>query len=187
MFAKFRMILKDRKALHISYFVVFLYFNLFLYSINNIVFLKHGKFMDVTLLNDWTSKILKSVAPFVWEPVAAIYLFRNFTIYLSLPNLIIAIILSFLVFLNIAVAVYAYRMPKLSVFLKNSNTPLAVTSVNPSFLAGLACCVPTFIAVFWPIWGGFTLVFIRIRSFFIPISIALMVVGLIWSLRKIPI
>ena len=52
---------------------------------------------------------------------------------------------------------------------------------------GFVCCVPTFIITLGTISVTFTVFFIEIRQYLIPVSLAIMSVNLIWSLRQVDI
>jgi hypothetical protein len=84
---------------------------LYLYSVGNIVIalgadLAFGRpIPGASVLSDWPSKMWQPTAPFVWEPVAAVYLTRSVTLFVSVPNSLLALLLGTLVGLNMAVAI----------------------------------------------------------------------------------
>lgn len=87
----------------------------YLYSVQNIV-VAPGRDLalgapvpSAAVVADWSAKLWKPIAPFVWEPVVAIHLFRPVAIFLSPPNLLLALGLGTLVGLNVAVAVARAR------------------------------------------------------------------------------
>lgn len=52
----------------------------------------------------------------VWHEIAVFYIYRGLIFLLSITNLIVAIFLALLVFLNIAVSIYSYSLSKVCQF-----------------------------------------------------------------------
>lgn len=180
--SKISIILKDKKTKRISLLVAIAYFLFYLYSIGNIAFVEMPESFSFRVIDDWKNKIFKPVAPFLWESIAVFYIYNGLSVFFSIPNFILAAILSFLVFLNIAVAVYSYSVSKVCRFRPGNK---ALIGFLPSFFTGFACCVPTFLIALGPVLASFTIFFIEVRPFLIPISFILMILSLIWSSKRI--
>lgn len=132
------------------------------------------------IVDDWTGKIFRERVPFVWEPIATMYVL-SFAFFVSIPNLILGILLSTLVGLNFSVSFFSYSLPKICRI--NPSKTLSITL--PSLLTGFACCAPTFIIALGSATAGLTTLFISVRPIFMPISFLILTFSLIWSLNKI--
>ncbi len=161
----------------------FLYALYYLYSIGNIAIAEIPEPLSFRVVDDWQEKIFKPIVPFLWEAIAVFYIYRGLIFLISVPNLIIAFLLSLLVFLNMTVAVYSYSLSKVCRIRPGFKGLLGSL---PGLFAGVACCVPTFLIALGPVLASFTVFFIKLRSFLIPASLILMTAGLIWSIRKMP-
>lgn len=176
-------ILKYKKAKRIGLVIGVIYFIFYLYSIGNITIVEMPESLSFRVVDGWQEKIFKPIAPFLWEPIAVFYIYKGVSIFFSVPNFVIALFLSLLVYLNIAVAVYSYSLSKVCQFRQGFKGPLGFL---PSLFTGFTCCVPTFLIALGPVLANFTVFFIKIRQFLIPISFIIMILGLLWSLKRIP-
>lgn len=177
-------VLKNRKSVKIGLLIGVIYFFFYLYSIGNISFTGIQESFSVRVIDSWQDKIFKPTAPFLWEPIAVLHLFKRFSIFISIPNLIISFLLSSLVFLNIVVAVFSYSLSKVCPLRPGYKRFFGFL---PGLFTGFACCAPTLIMTLGPVLASFTVFFIQLRIFLIPISFLIMIVGLVWSLNKIPV
>ncbi|MCH8049283.1 hypothetical protein IH979_01055 [Patescibacteria group bacterium] len=125
--------------------------------------------------------MFKTIAPFLWEPVATLEIV-GLTLFISPLNYVLDLILSVLVFLNILVAVYSFSLARVCNIRPGFH---GILGFFPAFLTGFACCVPTFIIALGAVATGFTVFFIAIRPFLIPVSIAIMTWGYWWSVHRI--
>lgn len=176
-------ILRDKKAKRIGLLVGIIYFLFYLYSIGNITVIEMPESFAFRVVDDWQDKVFKTIAPFLWEAIAVFYVYKGLVIFISIPNFIIALILAFLVFLNIAVSVYSYSLSRVCQLRPGYKGLLGFL---PSLFTGFACCVPTFLIALGPVLASFTVFFIEIRQFLIPVSVILMIAGLFWSVNRIP-
>lgn len=176
-------ILRDKKAKRIGLLVGIIYFLFYLYSIGNITVIEMPESFAFRVVDDWQDKVFKTIAPFLWEATAVFYVYKGLVIFISIPNFIIALILAFLVFLNIAVSVYSYSLSRVCQLRPGYKGLLGFL---PSLFTGFACCVPTFLIALGPVLASFTVFFIEIRQFLIPVSVILMIAGLFWSVNRIP-
>ncbi len=180
---KIFVILKDKKAKRTGLLVGIIYFLFYLYSIGNITIIEMPEMLSFRVIEDWQDKIFKPIAPFLWEAIAVLYVYRGLTIFLSVPNLILAFLLASLVLLNIAVAVYSYSLSRVCQLRPGYK---GILGFIPSLFSGLTCCVPTFLITLGPALASFTVLFIEVRQFLIPASFILMILGLIWGIKRIP-
>lgn len=175
-----RIIRENRKIRNYSIFLACIYFMAYWYSLGNFIRVENSG-VGIRILDGWRSLIFRSRTSFIWEPVGLIEIF-NLGIVISVPNMMLGIILSLLVFLNIFMAVYLYRLPRMC---KIDYKPVGIIALLPSFLTGFACCVPTFLISFGSFFGSFSAYFVRFRGIFIPLSVIFLLLGAVYSLKTI--
>lgn len=175
-------IIRNKKAKWTGLAAGFAYFLFYLYSIGNITIVEMPESFSFRIVDDWQDKIFKPIVPFLWEAIAVFYIYRGLIFLLSVPNLIVALFLALLVFLNIAVAVYSYSLSRACQFRPGFKGLLGFL---PSLFTGFTCCVPTFLIALGPVLASFTVFFIKLRPFLLPVSFILMMIGLIWSVKRI--
>jgi len=181
---KILLILRDKKSKRSGLLAAVIYFLFYLYSIGNITaVIEMPESFTFRVLEDWQDKVFKTIAPFIWEAIAVFYVYKGLVFFFSIPNLIIAFILAFLVFLNIAVAVYSYSLSRVCQLRPGYKGLLGFL---PSLFTGFVCCIPTFLIALGPVLASFTIFFIELRQFLIPLSVILMILGLFWSINRIP-
>jgi hypothetical protein len=174
---KIMRIMRDRGSRRVGMAVAIAYFLIYMYSVGNLIpGSSSGPLFRV--VDGWQNKVFRSTAPYLWESVAVLNL-RVFSVFISVPNLLLAGILSLLVMLNISTAMYAYYSMPIRPGLKG------LIGLVPSLFTGFVCCVPTFIITLGTISATFTVVFIEIRQYLMPFSLGVMALNLIWSLRQI--
>jgi hypothetical protein len=160
----------------------------YLYSVGNIVIasgadLAFGKPIPaVSVVSDWGTKMWKPIAPFVWEPIVAVYPFRSVALFISIPNLLLGLLLGTLVALNMAVAIARAR---LVVAMKKSGGFLSGFLASlPALLTGFACCVPTVILALGSLAAAFTVAAVTVAPYFLPLAVLALVGNLVWGLRQ---
>jgi hypothetical protein len=161
---------------------------LYLYSVDNIVIapgadLAFGRPIPaVSVVSDWGSKMWKPVAPFVWEPIVALYPARSVALFISVPNVSLGLLLGSLVALNMAVAIARAR---LVVAVKKSGGFLSGFLASlPALLTGFACCVPTVIIALGSLAAAFTVAAVTIAPYFLPLAALALTGNLIWGLPQ---
>jgi hypothetical protein len=170
-------IIRDRRSVRVGLAVAFLYFLVYMFSVGNLIpGTSPGPFLRV--VDGWQSKMFRATAPFLWESVASLNL-GIVTVFISVPNLVLAGALSLLVLLNISTAMYTYYSMPIRPGLKG------LIALVPSLFTGFVCCVPTFIVTLGTISATFTVFFIEIRQYLIPFSIVVMALNLVWSLKQV--
>ncbi len=161
---------------------------LYLYSVGNIVIapgtdLTFGRPVPTaSIVSDWPAKMWKSTAPFVWEPIAAVYLSRSVTLFISLPNLILALSLGILVALNMAVAIARARL--MVTVKKGRGLVGGFVASLPALLTGFTCCVPTVILALGSVAAAFSVAAIAVAPYFLPVAAVALIANLLWSLRQ---
>lgn len=162
---------------------------LYLYSVQNIVV---APGLDVSggaavpslaVAPDWSEKLWKPIAPFVWEPVVAAYLARSVAIFLSVPNLLVAVGLGLLVGLNAGVALARFQAARAA--LRPTGATGSVLASVPGLLSGFTCCVPTVVLALGSLGAFFTVAVVAIRPYFIPAAAIVLIANLIWGMRRL--
>ena len=176
-------IVRVKKYKPIVFISGFIYFLIYLYTIGNLVY-SPNQSLSISFVEDWGSKIFREIAPFIWEPIAVVNL-SILSVFISIPNILIALLLSILIGLNVGVAFYTYHAPKICQTCKKSTSFKGILGVIPSFLTGFACCAPTFLIALGSATAGFVSTFITIRPILIPLSFVIMSLGLYWSSKRI--
>jgi len=161
------------------------YVLLYLYAVGNIVIapgvdLAMGRPVpSIFVVADWSAKIWKSIAPFVWEPIAAIYLLPSVALFLSVPNLLLALLLGALVGLNLTAAIARARLFA-GERLKGGSMRGLLASL-PALLTGFTCCVSTVILALGSLAAGFAVAVIAVAPYFLPVAVLALVLNLLWS------
>jgi hypothetical protein len=171
--------IRDGRSRRYGLVIALIYFLLYLYSVGNLLFTADSGFLDFSIVPNWRNNLLKPIAPFLWESIAVLRIAGGLSWFISVPNLLLDMFLSVLVFLNIASAMYSYQVLPIRPGLRG------LIVLVPSLFTGFACCVPTFIITLGAISTSFTVFFIEIRQYLIPVSVLVMVANLAWSLRSL--
>jgi hypothetical protein len=158
------------------------YLLLYLYSLGHLVVdrdvVASGTTPSLVTVPDWTTKSLERIGGFTFEPVAALYLAEGLTLFIAPVNLLIGAVLGSLIALNVATAAYA-----LTVARSCRRLPWAgLLGSLPGLLTGFACCVPT---VAFVLGANLALALISVQMFLVPVSLASLVLGLGWNLRRV--
>jgi hypothetical protein len=132
--------------------------------------------LAVEVLPEWRNLVFRQRGPFLFEPIGAVHL-APLAIFLSIPNLVIAIVLGLLVGANVAASYYGFR----ELGMRGVRGLHALIGTIPALISGAACCVPTLILV---IGLQLTATVATVWSWLVPISAVLLVISLWWSLRR---
>lgn len=158
------------------------YLLLYLYSLGHLVIdhqvVAPGDTPRIVIVPDWTTKSVERIGGFSFEPVAALYLAQGLTLFISPVNLLIGAALGSLIALNVATAAYALTVAR-------SCRRLPWTGLLgslPGLLTGFACCVPT---VAFVLGANLALALVSVQMFLLPLSLASLVLGLGWTLRRV--
>jgi hypothetical protein len=135
-------------------------------------------FFAIKILPNWQDLLFRQRSPFLFEAVGLVYLGPNIKLFLSLPNLVLAAILGSLVGINIALSYHTFQKMGLS----GGRGVLSLLGTVPPIVSGAVCCVPTIVLL---IGLQLTATLATAWSFFVPLSLLLLFLSLIWSLKKI--
>ena len=180
--------LNDRVARRVGLWTGAAFLLLYLYSVGNIVIAPGtdlafgGPISTASVVSDWDAKMWKPIAPFVWEPIVALYPIRSVALFISVPNLLLALLLGTLVALNMAVAIARARL----VLSGNNHGGFirGFLASLPALLTGFACCVPTVILALGSLAAAFTVAAITIAPYFLPVAAVALTANLLWGLRQ---
>ncbi|HEV8719908.1 MAG TPA: hypothetical protein VGW77_04615 [Candidatus Binatia bacterium] len=181
--------LSDGLAQRVGVWLGLAFVTLYLYSVGNLVIapgtdLAFGRPIPAaSVVSDWATKMWKPIAPFVWEPIVALFPIRPIALFISIPNLLLALLLGSLVALNIVVAVARARLVLTA---KKSGFLSGFLASFPALLTGFACCVPTVILALGSLAAAFTVAAIAIAPYFLPLAALALVGNLVWGLRQYP-
>jgi hypothetical protein len=164
--------------------VALAYLLVYLYSVQNLVvapgLVVPGGVPAVSVLPDWPAKVWKPIAPFLWEPVVAVYPTPGLALLLSPPNLLLGLLLAALLGLNVGVGLA--RLGALGPFRRGGG---GLAAAAPALLTGFACCVPTLVLALGALGASFTVAVIAVRPFFIPLAVLALTANLVWGLRRL--
>lgn len=164
----------------IAFLASAVYLVIYLYSLRHLLWIQPRgdlPLLAVEVAEGWPVKMWRTIAPFSFEPVVAIYLGRRLLFLLAVPNFLLGLTLGALVGLNIAVAVaqvqgrWACRRPA-----------VGLLGALPTFLTGFTCCVPS---VALALGANSALALLALRSTFIPLSFLLLTGGLLWGATRL--
>lgn len=178
--SKFKLLLQDRVSIRYGALGSLLYFLIYLWSIGAIRSGSEGLWRLDTAPN-MLDMLFRTSAPFLWE-ASVRWVTPWFTLVFAPMNLFLGLILSDLVFLNLAATINLYRQPK-SCRLDAGTT--GIWAIVPSFLSGFACCVPTFMIPLASVSASLTVYVIWLRQFLIPLSVLLLMWGAWYAMKRV--
>lgn len=181
LFSLFLSIISQRKFLIIGIVAFILYVFIYLWAAGFLLFgFKEpvAEFFSFKILPGWENLIFQQRAPFLFESIGSLVLTPYITLFLSIPNIVLGLILSILVGANIVVGVYTFRR----LGLKGGRGIINLAGTIPALLTGAACCTPLLIII---IGVQLSAVLLTAFSLFIPIAILLLFASLWWALRRI--
>jgi hypothetical protein len=144
------------------------------------------RFVDppaVEIVPDWTTRLFEQLALFHFEPVAAVYPTDQVELLVSPLNILIGLLLGGLVGLNIAVGwqlvatARACRAPGAG----RVRAFGGLLGALPGFFVGMACCAP---ALAIALGAQFTVLLTAVRSWFVPVVVAILLLTLLWNVRR---
>lgn len=184
-----RDVLRDRTSRRIGLWAGVGYVLAYLYSVQNIVVVPGADLIagapvpSAFVAADWSAKMWKSIAPFVWEPVLALYPLRSVALFLSVPNLLLALSLGALVGLNVRVAVARVRAARAPG--GRTGAVKGILASAPGLLTGFTCCVPTTVLALGSLAAGLTVAVIAVRPYLIPVAALALTANLVWGFRRL--
>lgn len=129
----------------------------------------------LNLVPDWTTLMFRQRSAYLFEPVGTLQV-GPLVLFLSPPNLALALVLGTLVAANVAVSAYAFQ----TIGFSGARSAPTLFATLPALLSGAACCAPTAIVA---LGLQFTATLATFWSLLVPASAVLLVVSLAWSLH----
>jgi len=180
--------LSDRVARRAGLWTGVAFLLLYLYSVGNIVIapgvdLAFGRPIPAaSVVSDWAAKMWKPIAPFVWEPIVALYPIRSVALFISVPNVLLALLLASLIGINTAVATARARL--IAGAQSRGGFLSGFLASFPALLTGFTCCVPTIVLALGSLAAVFTVAAITITPYFLPVAAIALIGNFIWGLRQ---
>jgi hypothetical protein len=135
---------------------------------------QYGRFADppsLEVVPDWSDRLLAARAPFLFEPVATVFVIPQLAVLVSPGNLLVGSTLGALLGLNVAVALHASARGRAC----RRGGYAGALGALPGLLLGFSCCAPTLILLLGTSFAAAVLpAFIPLRSYLFPTSVALM-------------
>lgn len=169
-------ILAQRRFLIAALIALAGYIVLYLAAMQYLIIAPAGSLLSLELTPDWRSLAFRQRGPFLFEPIGVLHL-APLAIFLSVPNLAIALGLGLLLGANVAASYYGFR----ELGMRGLRGVHALIGTIPALISGAACCVPTLILV---IGLQLTATVATVWAWLVPISALLLVISLWWSLRR---
>ena len=166
-----------------------IFFLLYLFSIQHILYLPNvdlsyqAAIPSFRLVSNWTEKAFRARVPFLWEPIAAIYLTPHLMIQLALPNILLGGLLGGLLGVNLSMGFFElFREGGL----RSIDSLRSLVAAVPSLLTGFACCAPTIlIAIGGSLAAGLSAGLLAIRPYFLPASLIILLLNAGWTAGNI--
>jgi hypothetical protein len=180
--------LSDRVVRRVGLWTGIAFLLLYLYSVGNIVIapgvdLAFGRPIPIaSVVSDWAAKMWKPISPFVWEPIVALYPIRSVALFISVPNVLMALLLGSLVGVNTAVAIARARLAAAAQ--RRGGFLRGFLASFPALLTGFTCCVPTIVLALGSLAAVFTVAAITMAPYFLPVAALALVGNVAWGLRK---
>lgn len=169
-------ILAQRRFLLAALIALAGYIVLYLAAMQYLVIAPAGSLLSVEWMPDWRSLAFRQRGPFLFEPIGVLHL-APLAIFLSVPNLAIALALGLLLGANVAASYYGFR----ELGMRGLRGVHALIGTIPALISGAACCVPTLILV---VGLQLTATVATVWGWLVPVSALLLVISLWWSLRR---
>lgn len=178
----------SRRHRRIGLAVAVVYLLLYLAAIGDVSVSPEGQYgrfgdpPDARLVDGWAGRLFVERAPFLYEPVAAIYPAAQVALFISPGNLFVGGALAILLGLSMGVTLYAGSLGAAC----RRGAATQVLGALPGFLVGFSCCVPTFILLLGTnVAAAILPTFIPLRSWLFPAALTLMAGMLVWGSRKV--
>lgn len=175
-------VLANSKGKRTSLIISIIYFFVYQWSINLLNFKLTNSYFAVQLLENWKSLLTKRSGMFLYEGIGTIELLKFIQLIISPINIFWGLLLTILVFINIASAIFIYQLPKSC---RIDNKLSGLIGILPSFLAGFVCCVPSILIPFASILGSSISFFTAIFNWIFPFSIIILSYGAYKSLKVV--
>lgn len=168
----------SHKRYLISFIVLFTIFSGIYLWATELLFFDNNRtnLFNFAIDENWREFLFKERFAFLYEPIGELYVL-GITLFISF-NLVLSSFLATLVGLNVVLTYYSFH----ALSLRGVSGAYTLMSTVPAIVSGAACCVPTLILV---VGLQMTATLAAIFPFFVPASLLLLVLSLMWSVRKI--
>lgn len=159
--------------------VTLVYLSLYLVAIQQLVVSPGRRALgpSVQLVDGWATRMFDQIAPFSFEPIAAVRPAPWLTLLVAPVNIVIGLALAALVAANVAVAVLYVRRVRVC----RTSSFTGILGALPAFLTGFACCAPT---VALAVGAQFTVALLAVRSYLLPVAAAALLAALAWNTHR---
>jgi len=148
--------------------------------------LNPGTSSGVMWVEDIQGLMWQMRGPFQWEAIALFSLPKFVHIWLSVPNILVAITLVFLVCSNLVLILIAFRHPRICKIRKGRKSHSFI-ALLPALFTGFSCCAPTAIILWVSLFGSVSSVMLTALRWFLPLGLVMLTFGIIAGYRSIPI
>lgn len=171
-----------KKSVRIGLLSYVFYFFLYQWSIGYFTIAPRVAFFKWTVLENWSTLLSKRISLFLFEGIGVLEFFTTFRMVIAPMNILLALLLADLVFINIASVIYMMALPKQC---RLDNNFSGLIGILPSFLTGFACCAPSFLIPLASVLGSTTAIISQALNWLFPISIIILGYGAYRSLKII--
>lgn len=181
-YRNFKRFIKTHREIHrMAKTIAILYGVLYYVSAGYIQFSEVTGYKQLFVSNPLNIAV-KMRAPFLWEAIAEFQVPPFFIIRLAPVNLLLMLLLIWLVYLNLSLFITSVRFPRVCQLTRNKGR---LAALFPALLTGFSCCAPTVIIMFVGVLGAFSSTLVLIFAWLIPISILLLVIGIVQGLTSL--
>lgn len=180
-FISFLSFLKQHPQIGFQSLLIGLLYGIFYYASIGYVYFESHPYGIITV-SDFGWFLFKTRAPFLWEPTLRVYTGIGLTLDFSVFNVLIALFLIGIAFLNVALLITSIKMPKICRIGSKSGR---LVSMLPAFFSGFACCAPTFVILWVGVFGGVATSFLAILRWGLPLAIVLLCISAWQGVRKL--
>ncbi|MDP8928276.1 MAG: hypothetical protein M3O70_06795 [Actinomycetota bacterium] len=159
-----------------------IYLGIYLLAIGNLIISPSGtaaRLVDVPsvrVVDGWPSRMFDRIAPFAFEPIAALHPVRHVALLLAPLNVAMGLLLGMLVGVNITASLRVARGARAC----GRRAFPGMLGAVPGLLTGFACCVPTLALV---LGTQVAAAVVALRSAFFPLAVVTLVASLLWVAR----
>ena len=183
---KIRNLLRTDPFIHrISLFISLLY-GLIYYWTAGYISLNPRTSSGVQWVQDIQGLMWQMRGPFQWEAIALFSIPKVIQIWISVPNLLMAILLVLLVYGNLNLILIAFRHPTVCRIRKGSKSQ-SIVALFPALFTGFSCCAPTAIILWVSLFGSVSTVMVAALRWFLPLGLVMLSFGIITGYRSIPV
>lgn len=140
----------------------------------------------LNIIHEPLSKLWQNRGPFLWEPIAQVEIPFFGYILISVPNLLLGLILTMLVFANLTLLIMTLRHPS-TCSLKSSKKSSRLAALFPSLFAGFGCCAPSIALLWLSLFGNVSTLLILASRWMMPLGLLLLIINILYSYKSLRI